>query len=115
MTEICNQKLLQDVEQKLPRWYMMDEIGSRVRHSETPNSRIVPFYYIPDDVTYSLLFPVNNILVDDEITRNYVEHVYSNDPFTRHCRLLPWVEYQLPDVGYEPREIRAEYFGVSSI
>ncbi|XP_055342847.1 tubulin--tyrosine ligase-like protein 12 [Paramacrobiotus metropolitanus] len=104
-----------DVEQKLPKWYMMDEIGSRLRHSDSPNCRIVPFYFIPQDITYSLLFPIKIIPPGEELTRNFVENIRFPDPLTRQCRLLPWVDFALPSVGFSPRDVAADYFSSSKL
>jgi hypothetical protein len=46
------------VEERMPYWYVMDEFGSYIQHSETPNFRLVPFYSNLDNTFYSLLFPL---------------------------------------------------------
>ncbi|OQV21728.1 Tubulin--tyrosine ligase-like protein 12 [Hypsibius exemplaris] len=101
-----------EAEDKLPRWYMMDEIGSRVGHSDTPNCRIVPFYYVSGQITYSLLFPFLDINEGDELTRNYVEDVPLSDVLTRQSRLLPWLESTMTDVSFEPSAVPTSYFQV---
>ena len=48
-------------------WYLMDELGSSIQHSDTPNVSVVPFLYLPngkiddDAVAYSILFPIKDI------------------------------------------------------
>ena len=46
------------VEDRMPVWYIMDEFGSRLQHSDDPNFRLVPFFSLLDDCAYSILFPV---------------------------------------------------------
>lgn len=29
-------------------WYVLDELGSFVQHSDTPNVKIMPFLYLPN-------------------------------------------------------------------
>nr|CAI5838494.1 unnamed protein product [Callosobruchus analis] len=51
----------------------MDELGSSVAHSDDPNCRIVPFFFMNDEITYSLLFPIKSIEEEDFLTRDYAE------------------------------------------
>lgn len=81
------------VDDSFPIWYIMDELGSGVQHSDDPNFRCVPFIHMPDRATYSLLFPVKNIKSGDIVTRNYIEHLAVNDE-NRRAMLLPWREYK---------------------
>lgn len=53
--------VLQNVETTLPIWYVMDEFGSRIQHSDDPTFRTVPFYYTFTQVSYTLLFPIQNV------------------------------------------------------
>lgn len=46
-------------EDRVPVWYVMDEFGARVQHSDgEANVRMVPFISTVDGAAYSLLFPV---------------------------------------------------------
>ena len=39
----------------------MDEFGSSVRHNDSPNVKCVPFFYLPTQTMYSILWPVDDI------------------------------------------------------
>ena len=79
------------IEDKMPIWYIMDEVGSAINHSDHPDFRTVPFLYLPDNVTYTLLFPIENVDSKKEVTRDFVEG-QTNNKKNRKALLLPWVE-----------------------
>jgi len=39
----------------------MDEFGSRIQHSDTPNVRLVPFCYVPTQAAFTIMWPLSNI------------------------------------------------------
>ena len=45
-------------EEREPIWYIMDEFGSSIRHSDDPTVECMPFYYIPTATMYSLVWPL---------------------------------------------------------
>lgn len=47
-----------EIEERMPWWYVLDEFGSQISHSDTPNFRLVPFIFSAEFVAYSLLLPV---------------------------------------------------------
>ena len=47
-----------DAEDRVPVWYILDEFGSRIQHSHSPNVRVVPFVCVLDGAAYSVLFPL---------------------------------------------------------
>uniref|UniRef100_A0A2P2LZM1 Uncharacterized protein MANES_03G040400 n=1 Tax=Rhizophora mucronata TaxID=61149 RepID=A0A2P2LZM1_RHIMU len=58
-------------------WYVMDELGSALRHSDQPNFRVAPFLLMPEGklesaVSYSLLWPIQNVEHGDECTRDFL-------------------------------------------
>uniref|UniRef100_A0A6P7GS82 Tubulin--tyrosine ligase-like protein 12 n=1 Tax=Diabrotica virgifera virgifera TaxID=50390 RepID=A0A6P7GS82_DIAVI len=79
----------ENVEDRLPIWYIMDEVGIAVIHSDDPNCRIVPFVYVNDQITYSILFPIKDIQKEDIICRDFGEGI--TDKGRRDAFLVPWV------------------------
>jgi len=71
----------------------MDEIGSAVWHSDTPNVKTCPFLFVDDKsqlVSYTLLWPIKDLQAGEVITRDYVPA----GGFTveqRHAYLCAWV------------------------
>ena len=57
----------------MPLWYIMDEFGSRIQHSSTPSFRTVPFYYAPLQISFTLLWPVQDL---EEGGINFIEKYY---------------------------------------
>ncbi|CAL8072969.1 unnamed protein product [Calicophoron daubneyi] len=70
------------------RWYVLDELGSRIQHSDEPTARMVPFFYATRGVCYSVFWPTRDLEMGDEITVDFIEHV--NKPELRPYYLLPW-------------------------
>eukprot|EP01112_Ceratiomyxa_fruticulosa_P010846 TRINITY_DN2885_c0_g1_i4.p1 TRINITY_DN2885_c0_g1~~TRINITY_DN2885_c0_g1_i4.p1 ORF type:complete len:608 (+),score=121.83 TRINITY_DN2885_c0_g1_i4:726-2549(+) len=68
-------------------WYIMDELGSRVRHSESPNFAFAPFFYTSKGLSYTIIWPINDLEKGEEITRDYLPGV---KPPQRELRLYPW-------------------------
>ncbi|CAM6083327.1 unnamed protein product [Calypogeia fissa] len=76
-----------------PIWYMMDELGSALRHSDAPNFRVAPFMYLPDGtlnsaISYSLLWPIQDVKKGEECTRDYL--VGLGEDKQRSARLTAW-------------------------
>lgn len=94
------------VEDSLPLWYVMDELGSGIVHGDEPNCRIIPFIYAAEQVTYSLLFPIRDINEGDRVTRDYVE----GTQFDRELVLLPWRDNDFTDEPIEQCEPETSYF-----
>jgi tubulin--tyrosine ligase-like protein 12 len=90
-------------EAAVPLWYIMDEFGSRIQHSDTANVRLVPFCYIPTQSAYSVMFPICDIDEGDEVTRDYV-YGRTADPLTRKLLLLPWQPDDMSHLSYEQHE-----------
>jgi tubulin--tyrosine ligase-like protein 12 len=59
-------------------WYMMDEVGNAVEHSENPNSIMSPFLFAPNNkldenvISYSILWLTHDVKAGDIISRDYL-------------------------------------------
>ncbi|KAH6779152.1 tubulin-tyrosine ligase [Perilla frutescens var. hirtella] len=74
-------------------WYVMDELGSALRHSDEANFRVAPFLYMPEGnlesaVSYSILWPTKNVQRGDECTRDYLFGI--GEERQRSARLTAW-------------------------
>ncbi|XP_059147124.1 tubulin--tyrosine ligase-like protein 12 [Physella acuta] len=92
----------------IPKWYIMDEFGSRVRHSDRPTVRIAPFFNADTGLAYSVLWPIREMEDGDEVTRDYVHGQVS--PSVREVKLLPWFPVDLTSVSFVQKEPGQEYF-----
>ncbi|CAK1550466.1 unnamed protein product [Leptosia nina] len=81
------------VEDRVPVWYIMDELGSGITHSDNPNFRAVPFIHVPSQITFTILYPTKDVEEGETITRNFVEGNFS-DPLQREAMLIPWKRYE---------------------
>ncbi|TPP63816.1 Tubulin tyrosine ligase protein 12 [Fasciola gigantica] len=79
------------------RWYVLDELGSRIGHSDEPTARMVPFFYMSRGICYSVFWPLKDLHRDDVITVDYIEHI--KNASLRPYYLLPW---QPEDHSEEP-------------
>lgn len=97
------------VEERVPVWYVLDELGSGITHSDSPNFRAVPFINVSDQMTYTLLFPIENVEQGDIVTRNFVEGHYP-DSLQREAMLIPWRQYDHFDHNWSQTEPHSSYF-----
>ncbi|CAG9789404.1 unnamed protein product [Diatraea saccharalis] len=97
------------IEERVPVWYVMDELGSGITHSDNPNFRTVPFINVPDQMTYTLLFPIEYVEQNNIVTRNFVEGNYP-DSLQREAMLIPWKHYDYFDEDFTQQEPPSEYF-----
>ncbi|XP_061389978.1 tubulin--tyrosine ligase-like protein 12 [Musca vetustissima] len=108
-----NSEQLSD-EDRQPIWYIMDEVGSAVVHSDDPNFRMVPFLHLDSQVTYSLLFPIKDCEQGDQVCRDFVEYV-AKDAEERKVLLLPWQFTDLTDESFVQCEPSVEYYTAGHI
>ena len=50
-----------DVSNTVTLWYMLDEFGSRFSHSDQPNMAFKMFFYVPTELSYTLIYPIEDI------------------------------------------------------
>ncbi|XP_006890108.1 PREDICTED: tubulin--tyrosine ligase-like protein 12 [Elephantulus edwardii] len=95
-------------EEKVPVWYVMDEFGSRIQHADTPSFATAPFFYMPHQVAYTLLWPLRDLDTGEEVSRDYA---YGEpDPLVRRCMMLPWVPADLLDLSSSTPEPPEAYY-----
>ncbi|XP_063831261.1 tubulin--tyrosine ligase-like protein 12 [Ostrinia nubilalis] len=97
------------VEERVPIWYVLDELGSGITHSDTPNFKAVPFINISEQMTYTLLFPIENVEQGDVITRDFAEG-FQVTPMKRDALLIPWRHYNHFDEDFSQEEPDKDYF-----
>lgn len=51
----------EDVAKNVTLWYMLDEFGSRFSHSDEPNMAFKLFFYVPTQLSYTLIYPIKDI------------------------------------------------------
>ena len=104
-----------EIEDRLPIWYILDEFGARIQHSKDPSTRLVPFFYLNEQASYSLLFPIKHIEENEEVTRDFIEGCGS-DVVHQAALLCPWTtefaDKYLQYISFEQREPSSEYFAV---
>lgn len=71
MWTITETYTIQKDDDKLGICYIMDELGSRVIHSETPNMKFAPFFHITKQFAITLMWPMVTEIADNTlITRD---------------------------------------------
>ncbi|XP_013785928.1 tubulin--tyrosine ligase-like protein 12 isoform X1 [Limulus polyphemus] len=88
-----------EAESASPLWYVMDEFGSRIQHSDNPNFRTVPFYDVPAQTSFTLLFPIKQVEYQGEVTRDYIEGL-ATDALSRKALRIPWEPCDMSDVNW---------------
>ena len=73
-----------------PYWYIMDELGSAIRHSSSnANVCCTSFFFEPSQTMFTLLYPI--VRIEQPYTEIFRNYVYSNcSTLDRNIRLLPW-------------------------
>nr|XP_046235107.1 tubulin--tyrosine ligase-like protein 12 [Scatophagus argus] len=99
-------------EEKVPVWYIMDEFGSQVQHSDQPSCGMAPFFYIQGQLAYSVLWPLQDLQEGDEVTRDYTYG--ETNSLVRQCRLLPWIPVDLEQVsGFTTEPLDSYYENIA--
>ncbi|UMM15895.1 hypothetical protein L5515_013136 [Caenorhabditis briggsae] len=92
-------------------WYVMDDFGSRIRHSGCPNVRIVPLMFLPQNCAYSIMFLTKPVKIDDEITMDWAANVITaKNPEWRQYLEMPWAEKDFSSESMVPGPPTLEYF-----
>ncbi|XP_068134259.1 tubulin--tyrosine ligase-like protein 12 [Hyperolius riggenbachi] len=98
-------------EEKVPVWYIMDEFGSRIQHSDEPSFGTAPFFYAPHQIAYTILWPLRDLSNGEEVSRDYA--FGETNPLIRSCLLLPWLSDNLSHINHEtPEPSETHYKGI---
>ncbi|KAL5219467.1 hypothetical protein ABZP36_020151 [Zizania latifolia] len=89
-----------------PVWYVMDEMGSAMRHSDDANFRVAPFLFMPEGnlasaISYAVLWPVRDVHTGEECARDFLFGI--GEDKQRSARLTAW--FHTPD-NYFIQEFR---------
>lgn len=95
--------------ERLPVWYVMDEFGSRIQHSDTPTFKTAPFMFAPTGMAYTVMWPLQDLEPGDEVTRDYVPSI--SDPERRKAMLIPWIPADFKHISYQQSEPGPEFYG----
>ncbi|GCC18244.1 hypothetical protein chiPu_0017860 [Chiloscyllium punctatum] len=95
-------------EEQVPIWYVMDEFGSQIQHSDEPTFRTVPFFYGPGQTAFNLLWPLRDLEHGEEVTWDHAHG--EQNPLIRKCRLLPWEPADLREVNASISEPPDAYY-----
>uniref|UniRef100_A0A671SFG0 Tubulin tyrosine ligase-like family, member 12 n=1 Tax=Sinocyclocheilus anshuiensis TaxID=1608454 RepID=A0A671SFG0_9TELE len=109
VVEIQHVQLSQgSAEEKVPVWNIMDEFVSRVQHSSQPTCCMAPLFYTPQQIAYSVLWPLQDLENGDEVTCDFAYG--ETDSLVRRCRLLPWLPDELEAVSDDVQESSDLYY-----
>ncbi|XP_061124360.1 tubulin--tyrosine ligase-like protein 12 [Syngnathus typhle] len=95
-------------EEKIPVWYLMDEFGSQVHHSDQPSCAMAPFFFAEAQAAFTVLWPLGDLQEGDVITRDFAYG--ETDPLVRRCRLLPWLPADLEGISPQNTEPADSYY-----
>ncbi|KAH3736052.1 hypothetical protein DPMN_042612 [Dreissena polymorpha] len=99
--------------ERLPLWYIMDEFGSRIQHSDMPTFKMAPFLYGPQQTAFSIIWPVRDLENGEEVTRDYIPNI--QHPERRKAMLLPWIHHDLRETSYQQPEPKDDFFSAHRI
>ncbi|KJH50199.1 Tubulin-tyrosine ligase family protein [Dictyocaulus viviparus] len=98
-------------EESMPLWYVMDELGARISHSDTPNVKVVPLYFIPHKIAYSVIFLIKGVADGEVICRDFTDHSISREhPEWRRFLMLPYLDDDFLSMDRFQREPPGEQF-----
>ncbi|WAR07068.1 TTL12-like protein [Mya arenaria] len=99
--------------ERLPVWYVMDEFGSRIQHSDMPTFKMAPFMYGPRQIAYSIIWPIKDLNKGEEVTRDYVPNIHH--PERRAATMLPWIPHDFRETSFQQQEPSSDFFSAHRI
>ena len=95
----------------MPIWYIMDEFGSRIQHSDSDfNFRMVPFLFLNEGCAYSLLFPIKDCDANTQVTRDFLEGPEALEALNRKALLNIWKKVDLTEIDWKQEEPESDFF-----
>ncbi|KAG8183034.1 hypothetical protein JTE90_015665 [Oedothorax gibbosus] len=91
-------------------WFIMDEFGSKIRRSEDPSFSVVPFFYVGENMMYSLLFPTTSVNEGAEVTCAYPRYRSNLEDNMKKALKFPWEPFDLSSIDYTQSEPDLDYF-----
>jgi len=71
MCSMSHSLITQTAEEKVPVWYIMDEFGSRIQHSDQPSFATAPLFYMPQQIAYTVLWPLRDLETGGKCVSEY--------------------------------------------
>ncbi|EUB64719.1 Tubulin--tyrosine ligase-like protein [Echinococcus granulosus] len=69
-------------------WYILDEFGSSLKQSTTPNVCVASLLYVPEQLCYSLFWPIEDLHKEDTLYVDWLSVV--TDEEKKSLLLIPW-------------------------
>ncbi|TPX49581.1 hypothetical protein SeLEV6574_g01380 [Synchytrium endobioticum] len=93
-------------------WFVCDEVGTSISHSETPNSKMTTFLYYPKlestaPIAYSLFWPILDLEYGDLLTRDFVPEMIRNG-FSRDAYRIALDIYPKADLKGAKQRLHSE-------
>ncbi|VDO06298.1 unnamed protein product [Rodentolepis nana] len=73
---------------KMDVWYILDEFGSSLQQSSTPNVNVASLVYVPEQLCYSLFWPTEDLHKGDTLTVDWVSAIKNEEK--KALLLIPW-------------------------
>lgn len=60
----------------MPIWYIMDEFGSRIQHSDSPTVKTSPFFFAPLQISFTLMWPLQDLEENGKVLFRLWQFIY---------------------------------------
>ena len=80
------EQMLGEDDELIPLWYLMDEFGSRVAHSDEPNVAFENFYYVKGGLMVTVMFLLHDLKYGGRAA-NHVK-VLEEIPWLKFCNIM---------------------------
>nr|CUU99942.1 hypothetical transcript [Hymenolepis microstoma] len=73
---------------KMDVWYILDEFGSSLQQSSTPNVNVASLVYVPEQLCYSIFWPTEDLHKEDTLTFDWMSAIKNEEK--KALLLIPW-------------------------